>query len=173
MFDVASSTGTSVLRITKDGNVGIGTTGPNGQLALNSGIAQASLLTYAANTSATWNQNILNGYYSPAGAPYTRYFDIAAVGRSDDGVYGASVIRFLTNPVTLNSAATEKMRIDGSGNIGVGTVDQFGGGAKVIGIANAATIPTTNPTGGGVLYCEAGALKYRGSSGTVTQLAPA
>jgi len=28
MFDVASSTGTSVLRITKDGNVGIGTTEP-------------------------------------------------------------------------------------------------------------------------------------------------
>lgn len=59
------------------------------------------------------------------------------------------------------------------GNVGFGTIDQFGSGAKVIGIANATTVPTTNPTGGGVFYCEAGALKYRGSSGTVTQLAPA
>ena len=29
------------------------------------------------------------------------------------------------------------------------------------------------PTGGGVLYVEAGALKYKGSSGTVTVIAPA
>ncbi len=53
-----------------------------------------------------------------------------------------------------------------------GSVD-FGGGVKVIGIDNATTVPTTNPTGGGILYCEAGALKYRGSSGTVTTIAPA
>lgn len=37
----------------------------------------------------------------------------------------------------------------------------------------AATVPTANPTGGGVLYVEAGALKYRGSSGTVTTIANA
>jgi hypothetical protein len=49
----------------------------------------------------------------------------------------------------------------------------FGGGVGVIGIANATTAPTTNPTGGGVLYVEAGALKYRGSSGTVTTIGPA
>jgi hypothetical protein len=68
---------------------------------------------------------------------------------------------------------TELVRIDSSGNVGIGTTDQFGDGAKVIGIVNAATVPTSNPTGGGVLYCEAGALKYRGSSGTITTIAPA
>lgn len=60
-----------------------------------------------------------------------------------------------------------------TGNVGFNTVDQFGGGVKVLGIANATTTPTTNPTGGGVLYVENGALKYRGSSGTVTTLANA
>jgi hypothetical protein len=35
------------------------------------------------------------------------------------------------------------------------------------------TAPTTNPTGGGFLYSEGGALKWRGSSGTVTTIAPA
>ena len=40
-------------------------------------------------------------------------------------------------------------------------------------VANATTVPTTNPVGGGILYVEAGALKYRGSSGTVTTIAPA
>jgi hypothetical protein len=53
------------------------------------------------------------------------------------------------------------------------TSTQVGGGSGVVGIANAGTVPTTNPTGGGVLYAEGGALKWRGSSGTVTVLAPA
>jgi hypothetical protein len=34
-------------------------------------------------------------------------------------------------------------------------------------------VPTTNTTGGGLLYVESGALKYRGSSGTVTTIANA
>lgn len=40
-------------------------------------------------------------------------------------------------------------------------------------IANASTAPTGNPTGGGFLYSEAGALKWRGPSGTITTLGPA
>jgi hypothetical protein len=40
-------------------------------------------------------------------------------------------------------------------------------------IANRTTAPTTNPSGGGILYVESGALKFRGSSGTVTTLANA
>ena len=53
------------------------------------------------------------------------------------------------------------------------TTASFGGGDGVLGIANATTVPTSNPTGGGVLYAEAGALKWRGSGGTVTTIAPA
>lgn len=49
----------------------------------------------------------------------------------------------------------------------------FGGGFKVIYIANRAAAPTSNPSGGGILYTESGALKYRGSSGTVTTIAAA
>jgi hypothetical protein len=48
-----------------------------------------------------------------------------------------------------------------------------GNGSKVIYIANATTVPSSNPSGGGILYVEAGALKYRGSSGTITTIAPA
>lgn len=49
----------------------------------------------------------------------------------------------------------------------------FGTGDGVIGVANAATVPTTNPTAGGVLYAEGGALKWRGSGGTITTLGAA
>ena len=59
------------------------------------------------------------------------------------------------------------------GNIGVRTTSQFGGGQGVIAIANASVAPSENPANGGVLYIEDGALKYRGSEGTITTIAPA
>jgi hypothetical protein len=68
--------------------------------------------------------------------------------------------------------SVEVARFTDTGDFGFGTT-AFGSGAKVIGIANATTVPTTNPTGGGVLYSEGGALKWRGSSGTVTTIAVA
>lgn len=40
-------------------------------------------------------------------------------------------------------------------------------------IGNVTAAPSTNPVGGGVLYCEAGALKFRGTGGTITTLAAA
>lgn len=57
---------------------------------------------------------------------------------------------------------------------------QFGLGGMSIGgavgiamfIANVTTPPSTNPVGGGILYVEGGALKYRGSSGTITTIGP-
>jgi hypothetical protein len=42
-----------------------------------------------------------------------------------------------------------------------------------IAIFNVAAAPATSPAGVGQLYVEAGALKYRGSSGTVTTIAAA
>jgi len=49
----------------------------------------------------------------------------------------------------------------------------YGGGDGIIMIGDANTVPGSNPSGGGVLYAESGALKYRGSSGTVTTIAAA
>ena len=61
---------------------------------------------------------------------------------------------------------------DLGGNVGIG-VSTFGtSAAKVLGLANA-TAPSTSPAGMGQLYVEAGALKYRGSSGTITTIAAA
>jgi hypothetical protein len=44
---------------------------------------------------------------------------------------------------------------------------------KTIVIGQTTLPPTSSPAGCGQLYVEAGALKYRGSSGTVTVIAPA
>ena len=40
-------------------------------------------------------------------------------------------------------------------------------------LENVSAAPSTNPVGGGIIYCDAGALKYRGTAGTVTTIAPA
>jgi len=72
----------------------------------------------------------------------------------------------------LRTQTNNYLLLDSAGNVGVG-VSTFGtSAAKVLGLANA-TAPSTSPAGMGQLYVEAGALKYRGSSGTVTTIANA
>lgn len=74
----------------------------------------------------------------------------------------------------LDSATQTAINFGTSRNVGLFAASgSFGGGGGVLSIANAGTIPTSNPTGGGILYVEAGALKYRGSSGTITTLGAA
>lgn len=70
-----------------------------------------------------------------------------------------------------NITFTQAMTLDTSGNLLVGLTAAGTTAAKTIQIANG-TAPTANVTGG-QLYVEAGALKYRGSSGTITTLAVA
>lgn len=75
--------------------------------------------------------------------------------------------------ISMTAGSVQIGRWNGDGlQFGSFTTDH-GGGQKVIGLDNCIAAPTTNATGGGILYCEAGALKYRGSSGTVTTIANA
>ncbi|MBF0623027.1 MAG: hypothetical protein HQL54_14000 [Magnetococcales bacterium] len=67
----------------------------------------------------------------------------------------------------------EALRIDKDQNVGIGTTTP----TEILSVNGRVhlsnqTAPTT-PTGGGILYVESGALKYIGSSGTVTTIAPA
>lgn len=75
-------------------------------------------------------------------------------------------------PILFKTNNSERVRIDTSGNLLVGVTAGGTSAAKIIGIANG-TAPTTSPTGMGQLYVESGALKYRGSSGTITTIANA
>lgn len=59
------------------------------------------------------------------------------------------------------------------GNIGFNGTSFGGGAGGVIFIGNCTGVPGSNPSGGGVLYVLSGALKYRGSGGTVTNIAAA
>lgn len=79
---------------------------------------------------------------------------------------------FQYSATAFNSGYANLMVVTETGNVGVG-VSTFGtSAAKVFGLANA-TAPTTSPAGMGQLYVESGALKFRGSSGTITTIAAA
>lgn len=71
-----------------------------------------------------------------------------------------------------NGGTTAQVTLDSLGNVGIGVTTFGTSAAKVLGLANA-TAPSTSPAGMGQLYVESGALKFRGSSGTVTTIAAA
>ena len=83
-----------------------------------------------------------------------------------------AVLFFNSNNVAVFGNASHNARVDAN-NFGIFADPSAGGGVKVMFIANATTVPTSNPTGGGIMFVEAGALKWRGSSGTVTTIGPA
>jgi hypothetical protein len=97
------------------------------------------------------------------------------VGANSGWVYSAAnnlaIGPFGSGYVSIVSNGSERMRVDILGNLLVGLTTAGTTAAKTIQIANG-TAPTANVTGG-QLYVEAGALKYRGSSGTITTIAAA
>lgn len=84
-----------------------------------------------------------------------------------------TLVATASSAINLSPSNTSLYTFTNNG-VQLGTISTaFGGGVKVIGITNATTVPTTNPSGGGILYVSGGALMYRGSSGTVTTIASA
>lgn len=78
----------------------------------------------------------------------------------------------LTRDTTLRRSAAGVLATDNTFaaltglQLGSVTTD-FGGGTTVFGMKNSGTVPTTNPTGGAIVYAQAGVLKVRQSDGTV------
>jgi hypothetical protein len=146
--------GSERVRVDTSGNVGIGTSSPSGAsgtvLEVNGGAGQARLVL----------KNNTTGSASTDGSQIALVNSQLVIQNRE-----ASETIFETN-------GNERMRIDSSGSVGVGG-SSFGSGTLVIFIANRTAAPTSNPVGGGILYVESGALKYRGSSGTVTTIANA
>ena len=149
---LSSTTGANFA--TSSGSVGIGTASP----------AHPLDVINAGGTGISTRNTETNYSIMRLGTDPTNAYSFIQNGKSGSGTTLDLAFRF---------DSSERMRITSGGNVGIGTTDQFGGGVKVVGLANATTVPASNPTGGGVLYVESGALKYRGSSGTVTTIANA
>jgi len=166
---------TQRMRITQDGNVGIGTSSPRSLLH---SISTLTLGGVANNTSKLFLANctphaIANKDWAVLGGFDDNTNRIIYMGGGGWNRPDATQLLFFTAPAynQTDNAGVERMRIDSSGNLLLGGTATPG--ARVMYIANASTVPASNPSGGGVLYVEGGALKYRGSSGTVTTIANA
>ena len=164
------------------GKVGVGTEAPTARVELyaqaeerlldlrtsslqTAATSQAIRVRNAADTADLWEVSQFGAMRT--GVTSTTFPAMAhnTDTNSGFGFTGADGLLASTNAVV-------RQRWDNAG-VQLGPTAAFGGGVGVVGITNATTAPTTNPASGGVLYSLAGALTWRGSSGTVTTVAPA
>lgn len=181
---------TPVFSYRLDGKVGIGTTNPAGIFEI-SGTGGTS--NYYFTTTAAADRNIIQSRNTAAnggsldfrtyGASFseTLFGQAMASGALLMSISGNTTAdaapfvigNFRASPLIFGTNGNEVMRCDRLGNLMFGNTTANGGGNRVIGIRNCSTVPSTNPSDGGVLYVESGALKYRGSGGKVTTIADA
>jgi hypothetical protein len=167
-----ATTPTEGMRLDSSGNLGLGVT-PSAQ-GIYRTMQFGNFLNIGQQTTGTsqaffgWN---VRGSSTNNQYLYNRTGDKAALYEiGSDASHRWSVTN--TSGTAGNAISfTQALTLDADGNLLLGGTSTPG--AKVMYIANATTVPASNPTGGGVLYVEAGALKYRGSSGTVTTIANA
>ncbi len=184
--------GSPRIRIRTGGQVGIGTDSGGNEVSLaDSTLAVGGLYKTSANVSNIY----MTGGRIPSGTTSNASVFLSNIGTEAASFTLTDLYHFRNIGVDLGAgsavtneygfysnlnSATGKWNFYANGtannyfggNIGLGG-SSFGSGTMVMFIANATAVPSTNPTGGGVLYVEAGALKYRGSSGTVTTIANA
>jgi len=164
----------SVDRITIDssGNVGVGVTPSSAKLEVNgagrfSGFGVNSI---GLNTTGTAQSFVR---YTTAGADCYIGTESSVAGGFFTGstAYATCIYNASNTPIQFFTNGSVKATLDTTGNLLVGLTTAGTTAAKTIQIANG-TAPTANVTGG-QLYVESGALKFRGSSGTITTIAAA
>jgi hypothetical protein len=117
-FATRPSSGSSAerMRIDENGNVGIGTTGPNRKLGVTDTVAAGVGGIVAVNT-ATDGFSAVNIGDTTAG--------ILRNGSAQSAYAGANSLSLYTlnaNPIGFVTNNLERMRIDSSGNVGIGTI---------------------------------------------------
>jgi hypothetical protein len=117
------------MRIDASGNVGIGTSSPNGLLSFGIGSRSLAAVATYLNTDISG----INVYFLSTDG--TRFTDIYA-GGAPNGAAGGSNLRFLTNAITAGTFPVERMRITDAGNVGIGTTspEQTAAGRTVVGV---------------------------------------
>jgi hypothetical protein len=166
------ASGTERMRLDASGNLGLGVT-PSAWASLYKSfdVAKASS-HYGFWDGATSIAGLANGAFVNSSYSWAYAISGQAVARYAQEGDGAH--KWFTAPSgTAGNAIsfTQALTLTAASNLLLGGTNDPGG-ANAFYIANTASVPGT-PTSGGVLYVESGALKYKGSSGTVTTIANA
>jgi hypothetical protein len=116
-------------RIDSSGRVGIGTTSPSSALEVSRSAGDTILELNRSNTNTTGNVGIINFTASDG-------HSVGSIGMLGDGDNEGGNVIFRTtsaaaNNDPFNAATPERMRIDSSGHVGIGTTtpDQLGAGS--------------------------------------------
>jgi hypothetical protein len=136
-FLTISTSGTERMRITSDGNVGIGTSSPADKLSVY-GDSVDKVAAYVENNNSAGSVgadkrlNLVMGGSSAFGI--TGWQNAGVIEGTSTGGLGLGAYNGALKFATGSSARTERMRIDSSGNVGIGTTTatrrlQVGSGA--------------------------------------------
>jgi len=169
-FNISTRTGGDRFTLDTSGNVGVGVT-PSAWAAGFKVVQFGPGSAISCNTNASRCDISANYFYDGANK------FITATGYATNLLQENGNFYFYRSTATSGGAGsaitfTPAMTLDTSGNLLLGATAAGTSAAKVLGLANA-TAPSTSPAGMGQLYVESGALKFRGSSGTITTIAAA
>jgi len=162
----------SAIRLTLDssGNVGVGVT-PSAWTSVYKALQVGTVGAISSGSSSTYGFTLSSNLFQ--GSSGNQYITTGFAGRYDIRTDNGNHVWYNSISGSANGviALTQAMTLDASGNLLVGLATAGTTAAKTIQIANG-TAPTANVTGG-QLYVDSGALKFRGSSGTITTIAAA
>lgn len=173
VFKAAATTPDNIVEFQSSGGTALSYFDSNGNLQIRSNVAVVVNVFTAFDGTA--GQIQFGVGKNGAEALFMSYFPSVTTSLISSTAGGASaIIAYRTGSELWQYIdGTTYMTLDANGNLSLGTASSPGGGKGVLFVANAVTVPASNPSGGGIVYTDSGALKYRGSSGTVTILAPA
>jgi hypothetical protein len=161
-----SAAGANLVRVSSTGGV-VGVNGVNTSFALSSSLgigafySQSATSTPALVRGAASQTANLQEWQNSAGSV------VASVGPLGSATFvGGGVV------ITGGSSVSANGSVNSAGSMRIGSTGATISGTNILSITNG-TAPSANPTSGGFLYVEAGALKFRGSSGTITTIANA
>jgi hypothetical protein len=154
---------TAALTIDTSQNVGIGTSSP-------SSILDVKAATSIIKNTSTTGTNSTQYWVSNTGGNFYVALD-SSTGSSFGAAYGAALWHSGAYPILFATNNTERMRIDSSGNVGIGTsspayqlVISNGGGAGLeigpVGLSSAPFIQAYNRSGAAYVQMAFDALQY-------------
>ncbi|PCI38073.1 MAG: hypothetical protein COB53_05260 [Elusimicrobia bacterium] len=119
--------GTTLVRITETGNVGIGTTNPQRKLVIDTNTPGSATNIALYNSDVTdGNGTVMSFRTDTTGAGAASFVEVAAIDSVNtlhDNATRQTNLRFFTSG---SGALAERMRIQGDGNVGIGTTTPNG-----------------------------------------------